>query len=187
MAPSAHLTVTVLIGAVFVVLLGFATLPFIGALAVMAGIGFGNGGQPDEHERPRRRDLPATDALDRVGWALGIGRLGNILGPTVGGIMLSFGWAPHCDHPGGGGAGARRDRRADVVARRAVRRSGAGLKLMGNARRRRRSAQRLTTRGRCRQPSAGRWRARQPEAADWRSRGTARFGHRASSRSSGCG
>jgi MFS transporter, AAHS family, 4-hydroxybenzoate transporter len=27
-----------------------------------------------------------------VGWALGIGRIGSILGPILGGIMLSFGW-----------------------------------------------------------------------------------------------
>jgi MFS transporter, AAHS family, 4-hydroxybenzoate transporter len=27
-----------------------------------------------------------------VGWALGIGRIGSILGPIMGGIMLSFGW-----------------------------------------------------------------------------------------------
>ncbi len=30
-----------------------------------------------------------------IGWALGIGRLGSILGPTVGGILLAGGWAPN--------------------------------------------------------------------------------------------
>jgi AAHS family 4-hydroxybenzoate transporter-like MFS transporter len=27
-----------------------------------------------------------------VGWALGIGRIGSIVGPVLGGLLLSFGW-----------------------------------------------------------------------------------------------
>jgi AAHS family 4-hydroxybenzoate transporter-like MFS transporter len=27
-----------------------------------------------------------------VGWALGVGRIGSIIGPLAGGILLSFGW-----------------------------------------------------------------------------------------------
>jgi AAHS family 4-hydroxybenzoate transporter-like MFS transporter len=27
-----------------------------------------------------------------VGWALGIGRIGSIVGPVVGGLLLSFDW-----------------------------------------------------------------------------------------------
>jgi AAHS family 4-hydroxybenzoate transporter-like MFS transporter len=30
-----------------------------------------------------------------VGWALGIGRIGSIVGPVAGGIVLSFGWGVH--------------------------------------------------------------------------------------------
>ena len=30
-----------------------------------------------------------------IGWALGVGRLGSILGPTVGGILLAQAWAPN--------------------------------------------------------------------------------------------
>jgi AAHS family 4-hydroxybenzoate transporter-like MFS transporter len=29
-----------------------------------------------------------------VGWALGIGRIGSIVGPVLGGMLLSFGWSP---------------------------------------------------------------------------------------------
>jgi AAHS family 4-hydroxybenzoate transporter-like MFS transporter len=29
-----------------------------------------------------------------VGWALGIGRIGSIVGPIIGGIMLSLQWTP---------------------------------------------------------------------------------------------
>ena len=29
-----------------------------------------------------------------TGWALGVGRLGNIAGPLFGGLLLALGWAP---------------------------------------------------------------------------------------------
>ncbi|MDB5437773.1 MAG: pcaK, partial [Caulobacteraceae bacterium] len=29
-----------------------------------------------------------------IGWALGVGRIGSILGPTIGGLLLGLGWAP---------------------------------------------------------------------------------------------
>jgi len=29
-----------------------------------------------------------------TGWALGVGRLGNIAGPLFGGLLLTLGWAP---------------------------------------------------------------------------------------------
>ena len=29
-----------------------------------------------------------------IGWALGIGRIGSIVGPVLGGVMLSAGWHP---------------------------------------------------------------------------------------------
>lgn len=37
---------------------------------------------------------PTTLRSTGIGWALGIGRLGSILGPMVGGVMLAGGWAP---------------------------------------------------------------------------------------------
>ena len=29
-----------------------------------------------------------------VGWALGVGRIGSIIGPLIGGMMLSLQWTP---------------------------------------------------------------------------------------------
>jgi AAHS family 4-hydroxybenzoate transporter-like MFS transporter len=29
-----------------------------------------------------------------IGWALGVGRVGSILGPTAGGLLLGLGWSP---------------------------------------------------------------------------------------------
>jgi AAHS family 4-hydroxybenzoate transporter-like MFS transporter len=88
------LVVTVLIGAVFVVLLGFVSLPFFGTVLVMMGIGFGNGGSQMSMNALAGAVYPPQFRSTGTGWALGIGRLGNIFGPWVGGIMLSFGWAP---------------------------------------------------------------------------------------------
>ncbi len=88
------LTITVLIGAVFVVLLGFASLPFVGTVLVMVGIGFGNGGSQMSMNALAGAIYPSPIRSTGAGWELGIGRLGNIFGPWVGGIMLSFNWAP---------------------------------------------------------------------------------------------
>ena len=35
---------------------------------------------------------PARIRSTGVGWALGIGRIGSIIGPVVGGLMISLGW-----------------------------------------------------------------------------------------------
>jgi AAHS family 4-hydroxybenzoate transporter-like MFS transporter len=37
---------------------------------------------------------PTSVRSTGVGWALGIGRIGSIIGPVLGGIVLSFGWSP---------------------------------------------------------------------------------------------
>jgi AAHS family 4-hydroxybenzoate transporter-like MFS transporter len=36
---------------------------------------------------------PTTLRATGVGWALGVGRIGSIIGPVVGGLMLSLGWS----------------------------------------------------------------------------------------------
>jgi len=37
---------------------------------------------------------PTTVRSTGVGWALGIGRIGSIVGPAIGGMLLSMGWGP---------------------------------------------------------------------------------------------
>lgn len=37
---------------------------------------------------------PTTVRSTGVGWALGVGRVGSIVGPAIGGILLSMGWTP---------------------------------------------------------------------------------------------
>ncbi len=91
----ASLICTVLIGALFVALLGLFPAPFPMTLLIMAGIGFGIGGSQMSMNALAGALYPPTFRATGVGWALGVGRLGNIFGPFVGGIMLSLGWAPH--------------------------------------------------------------------------------------------
>lgn len=38
---------------------------------------------------------PTTLRATGVGWALGVGRLGSIIGPAAGGILLAVGWSPN--------------------------------------------------------------------------------------------
>ena len=35
---------------------------------------------------------PTSIRSTGVGWALGVGRIGSIIGPVAGGILLNFGW-----------------------------------------------------------------------------------------------
>jgi len=37
---------------------------------------------------------PTTIRATGIGWALGIGRIGSIVGPSVGGVLLSLRWTP---------------------------------------------------------------------------------------------
>jgi len=45
-------------------------------------------------ERTSRRFLSYDCALKGVGWALGVGRVGSIVGPAIGGMLLTMGWTP---------------------------------------------------------------------------------------------
>jgi len=40
------------------------------------------------------RSYPTSMRATGIGWALGIGRLGSIVGPMLGGLMLTKGWSP---------------------------------------------------------------------------------------------
>jgi len=37
---------------------------------------------------------PTAIRSTAIGWALGVGRVGSILGPTIGGVLLGLGWSP---------------------------------------------------------------------------------------------
>ncbi len=56
--------------------------------------GPGRAGRAGRPERAGREFLSHDGAVHRVGWALGIGRIGSIVGPAIGGLLLSMGWGP---------------------------------------------------------------------------------------------
>jgi AAHS family 4-hydroxybenzoate transporter-like MFS transporter len=85
------LSLTYLVGAIFVALLG----PQHSIIAIMgctfcAGIGI-IGGQTGANVLAASI-YPTFIRSTGVGWALGIGRIGSIVGPVLGGLMLSLDW-----------------------------------------------------------------------------------------------
>jgi AAHS family 4-hydroxybenzoate transporter-like MFS transporter len=81
-------------GVIFVLVIGLAGLrppyiaiPFLGAGAAMIGSQLGANAMVAAL-------YPARIRSTGVGWALGIGRLGGIAGPAIGGTLLSFGLPP---------------------------------------------------------------------------------------------
>ena len=77
------------LGAVFVVLLGHShAIPLIMGAAFFAGAGI-VGGQTGTNVLAATL-YPTYIRSTGVGWGLGIGRIGSILGPIFGGIMLSL-------------------------------------------------------------------------------------------------
>jgi len=85
------LTVTYFLGAVFIALLGHLhSIAAIMACTFGAGIGI-IGGQTGANV-VAALVYPTYIRATGVGWALGIGRIGSIVGPVVGGIMLAQRW-----------------------------------------------------------------------------------------------
>jgi len=64
----------------------FIMIPILGAGAAMIGSQLG--------QRHGRSTVSGTDPFDRRRLALGIGRLGGIAGPALGGALLAFGLPP---------------------------------------------------------------------------------------------
>ncbi|HVZ21698.1 MAG TPA: aromatic acid/H+ symport family MFS transporter, partial [Vicinamibacterales bacterium] len=82
------LTVCYVLAAVFIVLTGQAghAVPLLALTVFCAGIGV-IGGQNAAHALSSAF-YPTSLRATGVGWALGIGRIGSIVGPTVGGYLL---------------------------------------------------------------------------------------------------
>ncbi|MFG2276074.1 MFS transporter [Streptomyces chartreusis] len=83
-------TVSFLLGAVSIVLL--ATRPSTWAIYLLLAVaGHGTIGTQNLINAYVTRYYPATARSTGIGWALGIGRLGAILGPTIGGLIIDSG------------------------------------------------------------------------------------------------
>src|SRR5262249_7061890 len=81
------------LGATCLVLMGSVPLPYVLLCVVAAGLGIGSAGQIGINAASGTL-YPAAIRATGVGWALGVGRIGQIAGPLAAGLLLGLGWAP---------------------------------------------------------------------------------------------
>jgi len=81
------------VGALCVLLVGVFELPFPLLCLVICGAGIGIGGCQHGINSVSGALYPPAMRATGAGWALGLGRIGQIGGPLVGGTLLQLGWA----------------------------------------------------------------------------------------------
>jgi AAHS family 4-hydroxybenzoate transporter-like MFS transporter len=93
--PYVTLACAYVLAAACIAILAFAGtyIPLLLAGAAFAGFG-AVGGQAGLNAVTAER-YPTPIRSTGIGWALGFGRIGSIIGPTLAGLLLAFGWAPH--------------------------------------------------------------------------------------------
>jgi MFS transporter, AAHS family, 4-hydroxybenzoate transporter len=79
-------------GAVCVLLVGAFDLPFPALCVVVCGAGTGIGGCQHGINSVSGALYPAPIRSTGAGWALELGRVGQIGGPLIGGVLLALGW-----------------------------------------------------------------------------------------------
>jgi AAHS family 4-hydroxybenzoate transporter-like MFS transporter len=80
-------------GALCVLLIGAFEMPFSVLCLVLCGAGIGIGGCQHGINSVSGALYPPAIRATGTGWALGVGRIGQIGGPLVGGSLLGLGWA----------------------------------------------------------------------------------------------
>lgn len=90
--PAVVLSLAYLASAVFILLIAYAGAHVGLLLAGAALTGFGVVGGQIGMNAVAACTYPTAIRSTGVGWALGVGRIGSILGPVAGGAMLSLGW-----------------------------------------------------------------------------------------------
>jgi AAHS family 4-hydroxybenzoate transporter-like MFS transporter len=88
--PFFALAVTYLLAAVFIVGVGFSTASTPALIGTIFGAGFCVIGGQIGANSLAARCYPTAIRATGVGWALGIGRIGSVIGPAIGGMMLSM-------------------------------------------------------------------------------------------------
>jgi MFS transporter, AAHS family, 4-hydroxybenzoate transporter len=82
------------LGAVFMVLLSFVTHSFGLSVAAAFVLGFLVIGAQGGLNALAASFYPTSMRSTGVGWALGVGRVGSIVGPVLAGALLTAGWKP---------------------------------------------------------------------------------------------
>jgi len=93
--PHVILGIAFAASAVFILVISFAGLNLTVLLLGAALSGFGVVGAQFGCNALAASIYPTTIRATGLGWALGIGRIGAIVGPLVGGLLLSQQWLPH--------------------------------------------------------------------------------------------
>jgi AAHS family 4-hydroxybenzoate transporter-like MFS transporter len=92
--PERSLAIHYAVGAVFIALIALVALPYALLLAVTFFAGMTIIGSQTGANATCGKLYPARMRTSGLGWALGIGRLGGIAAPVLGGWLLSLGMAP---------------------------------------------------------------------------------------------
>jgi len=88
------LRVTLFMGIIFIALVGLAALPYLALLAVIFLVGCCTVGSQTGLNGMVGALYPARVRNTGMAWALGVGRLGAIVGPWLGGELLTMGLPP---------------------------------------------------------------------------------------------
>jgi len=88
------LRVSLFLGIIFIALVGLAALPYLALLAVIFLVGCCTVGSQTGLNGMTGALYPARIRNTGMAWALGVGRLGAIFGPWLGGVLLSRGLPP---------------------------------------------------------------------------------------------
>jgi AAHS family 4-hydroxybenzoate transporter-like MFS transporter len=90
--PFVTLALTYLAASAFVLLIGVAGVSLVPLVLTVFGAGFCVVGGQIGANALTANSYPTPIRSTGVGWALGIGRIGSIVGPAVGGLLLSLRW-----------------------------------------------------------------------------------------------
>ena len=92
--PERSLALHYAIGALFIGLISLVAMPYGGLLTVIFFCGMTIIGSQTGANATCGKLYPARMRTSGLGWALGVGRLGGIAAPVLGGYLLSLGMAP---------------------------------------------------------------------------------------------
>jgi AAHS family 4-hydroxybenzoate transporter-like MFS transporter len=93
-SPQSVLAFSLSVGILAIGTVGLLNLPYVALLATIFLIGCCTTGSMTVINGMTAALYPARVRNTGMGWALGIGRLGGIGGPWLGGLLLGLGWPP---------------------------------------------------------------------------------------------
>ncbi len=91
-SPFVMLALTYLAASAFVLLIGITGTSILALVLTVFGAGFCVVGGQIGANALTANSYPTAIRSTGVGWALGIGRIGSILGPMIGGLLLTLRW-----------------------------------------------------------------------------------------------